>query len=171
MGGFRSQRTTPVLTIGTDLSGTDYDATSLKAVLDTVLADERNALSEYTVLFDAYGNTGPWTRLIQAESRHITELERIYSAFNFEIPAEPSSAPASVPSSFDEAYQIGIQAETANIALYDGYLKTNLPKDVATIFSHLQNASINHLSIFENGGVKTGWNGCPGYSSGVGRWS
>ncbi len=146
----------------TDLSGSGYDAAKLKSALDVVLADEYKNLAEYKAIVVKFGEVSPFVQLIYAETRHIESLVRIYDAFDFAVLADNGSASAVVPSSLEAAYQVGIEAETANIALYETYLKTKLPESVDRIFSNLQNASDRHLDIFTdyaNGEVDAGT--CP----------
>lgn len=142
MGGYYAP------TISTDLSGSDYDTTSLKAALDVVLADEYKARAEYEAIVDKYGAVSPYVQLIRAETNHINALIRIYDAFDFAIPADNGVSFVTLPSSLEASYAIGIQAETANIALYQSYLDTDLPTSVRSVFLNLQNASENHLAAF-----------------------
>ena len=150
--------------ISTDLSGSAYDQTTLKAALDVVLADEYKARAQYQAIVAQFGAVNPYVQLIQAETNHINALTRVYQAFGFTVPADNGSSFASVPATLQASYQIGIDAETANIALYQTDLNTDLPTSIARIFANLQNASKNHLAVFTayQSGDTTGWaNGCP----------
>jgi hypothetical protein len=144
MGGSNNQQQT----ISTDLSGSDYDAAELKAVLDVLLLDEYKARAEYEAIVEKFGDESPYVNLIKAETRHIESLTRIYDAFDFVVPADNGDDFAVLPASLEASYQIGIDAEKANIALYETYLDTDLPDSVERIFQNLQNASENHLAIF-----------------------
>ena len=42
------------------------------------------------------------------------------------------------------------QAEIDSIAMYESFLKTDLPEDVRDLFERLQQASENHLRAFRN---------------------
>ncbi|TXT19504.1 MAG: hypothetical protein FD133_322 [Erysipelotrichaceae bacterium] len=144
MGGYNNQQ----LLISTDLSGSDYDTTKLKAVLDIVLLDEYKARAEYQAIVDKFGNENPYVNLVYAETRHIEALTRIYDAFDFVVPADTGKNFVVLPASLEASYQVGINAEKVNIALYETYLDTNLPDSIERIFQNLQNASENHLAIF-----------------------
>jgi hypothetical protein len=78
-----------------------------------------------------------------------------------------------VPGSLEEAYQAGIQAETASIAMYDTFLaQTDLPEDVRGTFTALKNASENHLNAYTHNCGRTGNSrnlgaGCFGNRSGM----
>jgi len=154
--------------ISTDLTGSDYDETSLKATLDILLMDEFKARAEYEAIVDEFGLVSPYTQLIQAETKHIQSLERIYDAFGFAIPADTGKDFVVLPTSLDASYQIGITAETNNIALYETYLLTDLPASIERVFTNLQRASENHLATFtayQSGDTSNLVNGCIGYPS------
>jgi len=163
--GMMGQTGTYTTTISTDLTGSDYTQASLKAALDVVLTDEYNARAEYQAIVTKFGAVSPYVQLINAETRHIAALSRIYTAFGFALPADNAAAQAVIPSSLEAGYQIGIDAEKANIALYETYLKTDLPDSIERIFTNLQNASENHLAIFtaaKNGDPISTTQGCFG---------
>jgi len=141
---------TQALDTNTDLSATDYDLAQLETILQVSIADEYKARAEYVALADTYGNVSPLVELIQAETRHIDSLSNLFELYGLEVPADTGAQFAVVPSSLEEAYQIGIQAEVYNISLYENYLSTNLPTNVETVFTHLMNASANHLATFES---------------------
>ena len=158
-------------TISTDLTGSDYDETSLKAALDVVLADEYKARAEYELIVDQFGAISPYVQLIRAETNHINALSRVYDAFDWDIPSDNGDDFAVLPASLEASYQIGIDAETANIALYEAYLESNLPDSIERIFTNLQRASQNHLAAFAayaNGDQNTltsGFGGCRNFAN------
>jgi hypothetical protein len=134
-------------TLSTSLEGTDVDAAELKAMLDVLYVDELNAKAEYEALVDAFGDEAPYTQLIIAETRHADALLRLYDLYDLEVPTPQLKTPV-IPDSLDETYAIGVEAELANIALYEDYLELNLPELVDRVFTNLMNASENHLRIF-----------------------
>jgi hypothetical protein len=155
-------------TISTDLTGSDYDEASLKAALDVVLLDEYKARAEYEAIVEQFGTFSPYVQLINAETNHINTLTRIYTAFGFAVPADNGDDFAVLPASLETSYQIGINAETANIALYEGYLNTDLPSSIQRVFENLQRASVNHLAAFtayQNGEPTRLTNGCPAFTT------
>ena len=143
-GGMFSYRDTA---LSTSLEGTDVDEASLQAMLDVLYLDELNAKAEYEALAEAFGDQSPYTELIIAETRHADALLRLYDLYDLEVPTLSTKTPA-IPATLDETYTIGINAEIANIALYDQYLDQNLPDVVERVFSNLKRASENHLRIF-----------------------
>ncbi len=133
----------------TDLSATDYDLAQLETILQVTLADEYKARAEYVALVDVYGEVSPLVELIQAETKHVDALTRLFEMYGLDVPADNGAEFAVVPASLEEAYQIGIEAEVYNISLYENYLTTDLPTNVETVFTHLMSASENHLATFE----------------------
>jgi hypothetical protein len=142
-GGMMGSRT-PALS--TSLEGTDVDETELKAMLDVLYIDELNAQATYDALIDAFGNELPFSRLIVAESRHADALLRLYDLYDLDVPSVTPVTP-NLPATVEEAYAIGVEAEIANIALYDDYLDLDLPELVDRVFTNLQRASENHLRV------------------------
>jgi len=136
-------------TIDTDLTGSDYTEAQLEEILKVTLADEYKARAEYVALTETFGEVSPFVQLINAETHHIDALTRVFDAFGFEVPEDNGDDFAVVPASLEEAYAVGIEAETYNISLYENYLKTDLPEDVERIFTNLMNASERHLDTFE----------------------
>jgi hypothetical protein len=134
-------------TLSTSLEGTDVDLAELKTMLDVLYTDELNARAEYEALVDAFGAQAPYTRLIVAESRHAAALLRLYDLYDLDVPTPTLKTPL-IPVTLEESYALGIEAEEANIALYEDYLDLKLPEVVEVVFSNLQRASENHLRIF-----------------------
>jgi hypothetical protein len=142
-GGMMGTRT-PALS--TSLEGTDVDAAELKAMLDVLYLDELNAKAEYEALVAQFGEEAPFTRLIIAETRHAEALLRLYDVYDLDVPTPVTATPV-IPATLDEAYVVGVDAEVANIALYDDYLDLELPELVERVFTNLMKASENHLRI------------------------
>lgn len=131
----------------------------LEKMFTVLINDEYKAQAEYAALIEEFGAVNPFTRIIKAESRHIDALETLFEAYGFYVPVDNGDKYAIVPDSLEEAYAIGVEAEIANIALFEGYLQQDLPEDVERVFTNLMNASENHLSAFEkavDGNVASG---------------
>jgi hypothetical protein len=125
------------------------DVTSLKAALTVLIEDEYKARAEYVVLVEKFGEVTPFVNLIQAETSHINALTNQFSAYGLQVPVDNGNKSAVVPATLAEAYAIGIQAETRNIALYENYLMQDFPASIERVFTNLMNASINHLATFK----------------------
>lgn len=131
----------------------------LEKMFTVLIIDEYKAQAEYEALIEEFGAVNPFVRIVKAEARHIDALETLFDAYDFDIPEDNGDKYAVVPDSLEEAYTIGVEAEIANIDLYEDYLKQDLPEDVERVFTNLMKASENHLRAFENavdGNIGTG---------------
>ncbi len=144
-------------------SAANVQAISVEDMLVYAMQDEVAAKAEYEALIEEFGSVRPITNILRAELRHIDALTPLLEAYGVDIgDFVPTTA---VPSSMDEAYQIGVDAEIKNIALYQSYLATELPEDVAAVFNRLATASTHHLDAFqrqldnENTGIQQGSQG------------
>lgn len=125
------------------------DSQNLQSTLTFLIEDEYKARAEYVALVEKFGEVAPFVNLIKAETKHINALVNQFNLYGLEIPADNGSEFAVIPTTLAEAYAIGIQAETSNIALYENFLKQDLPVSVVRTFTNLMNASVNHLATFE----------------------
>lgn len=128
-------------------SATNVQAISVEDMLVYAMQDEIAAKAEYEALIEEFGSVRPITNILRAELRHIDALTPLLEAYGVDI---GDFVPATtVPASLDEAYQIGVDAEIKNIALYQNYLASELPEDVAAVFNRLATASTHHLEAFQ----------------------
>lgn len=141
-------------------SATNVQAFSVEDMLVYAMQDEVAAKAEYEALIEEFGSVRPITNILRAELRHIDALTPLLEAYGVDIGDFVPTT--SVPSTLDEAYQIGVDAEIKNIALYQNYLATELPEDVAAVFNRLVTASTHHLDAFQrqldndNSGIQQG---------------
>jgi hypothetical protein len=157
-------RTTPILgTVvlltlagcGGDSTPTALDPvtdTELEQILSTAIQDEFHAEAVYAGVMEDFGTVTPFSNIIGAEVRHSTAIARLYEARGWSIP--PSTwTPATVPhfATVGEACAVGVDAEIANVKVYDDLLAgTDLPADVVRVFTSNRAASLNnHLPAFE----------------------
>lgn len=128
-------------------SAANVQAISVEDMLVYAMQDEVAAKAEYEALIEEFCSVRPITNILRAELRHIDALTPLLEAYGVDIGDFVPTT--SVPSSLDEAYQIGVDAEIKNIALYQSYLATELPEDVAAVFNRLATASTHHLDAFQ----------------------
>jgi len=121
---------------------------TLKDMLTYAIQDEYLAHAEYTYIIEAYGNQKPFSNIIKAEEMHISELEPLFRSNNFEQPKDTANERIIKVGDIPEAVRAGETAEVNNIAMYDIFLKQELPDDVRTVFESLKKASVNHLAAF-----------------------
>ncbi|MBN2795229.1 MAG: DUF2202 domain-containing protein [Clostridia bacterium] len=126
---------------------------TLEEMLQYAYEDEIMAEYEYQSLIDELGVSRPFTNIIKAEQRHIELVLDLYEAYDLDVPEFDPSTHVVLPESFTEAMAIGVEAEIANIAMYEAFLSQELPEDVKATFIALQSGSESHLKAFsgENG--------------------
>ena len=130
---------------------------TLIEMLNYAIEDEYLAKAEYAAIIDDFDVTRPFTNIIRAENNHIAELLPLFEAYRVPVPAESSVAgQAMIPASLAEAFAIGVEAEEKNIAMYEAFLKQDLPDDVRDVFENLRDGSIKHLAAFERGVSRDG---------------
>lgn len=140
---------------------------STEEMLQAAVEDEYLAREEYRQAIEKFG-TGPFVNIIESEERHITWVTELYTARNMRVPADEAKQYVQLPATALEAAQAGVEAEIANIAMYDYFLAQTLPDDLRTVFTHLRDASQNHLAAFQQF-VENGGSGGGGRHGG-GRW-
>ena len=130
---------------------------TLEQMLTYAIQDEYLAQAEYTAILNAYRTGSPFVNHLKAENSHISLLAKLFETYGIAMPENTAGTQITVPDSLDEAYEAGLQAEIANIAMYDAFLgQTGLPEDVRTTFTALKNASQNHLASYTQSRGKTG---------------
>ena len=128
----------------TPLSQAERDALK-KAVLE-----EYGALNLYQNVIDQFGNVYPFSQIVLSEQQHINALVRQATKYGVEVPSNPGLAEASSFTSLTEACQAGVDAETADAALYDELKPDVVHTDILRVFDNLQSASLDiHLPAFE----------------------
>ncbi len=135
------------------------DATALPSTvrnaLSLSLADERKALATYAAVLDRYGsNTAPFANIRNAEETHRNLVLDLYDTYDIPVPGDTTIVdPIVQTATLAELCQVGVDAEIANIALYDD---TVLPAvtayaDITDVMNRLRNASADsHLPAFRN---------------------
>lgn len=129
------------------------ESLTLEKMLVFAIQDEYLARGEYRKVIEKFGNRRPFSNIIKAEETHISLLKPLFAKYGATIPADRGLELAKVPETFTEALQIGVDAELKNIAMYERFLKKDLPKDVREVFGRLLAGSRNHLNAFKKGGL------------------
>ncbi len=132
------------------------DQLTTEEMLILALEDEYAAYYEYSAIVNAYGESRPFINLLAAEENHINALEQLFTAYGIVIPEMSQELPAA-PASLEEAYSLGITAETESIALYENLLSQNPQDDIAQVFEYLKDASVRHLEALNR---SSGCNNC-----------
>lgn len=145
--------TSVALATDTDFGSTGAsldDSYTLEEMLVYAIQDEYMAQAEYDAIMDSYGVSRPFSNIIRSEGMHINLLLPLFQSLGYEVPLNNAADLTILPASLEEAYAIGVEAEIKNIAMYESFLKEDLPEDVKAVFERLMNASESHLRAFEN---------------------
>lgn len=135
-------------TIGSTKAATDKNYT-LKEMLTYAIQDEYMAQAEYDAIMDKYGVQKPFSNIIQSEATHIDLLLPLFKTYDVAVPKNDAANRVVVPDSLEKSYAAGVEAEEKNIAMYESFLKEDVPDNVKEVFEKLLAASENHLAAFE----------------------
>lgn len=122
---------------------------TLEEMLQYALEDERMAQAEYAEIMDVFDVTRPFSNIEKAEVNHEEAIIELYEARDLEVPEFDPKDYVIIPETLVEIYEIGVQAEINNIAMYEKFLEQDLDDDVRLVFEALRDGSINHLAAFE----------------------
>lgn len=144
-----NKKSTDLPKIGALAAKEDTTLTKEKMLIYSI-QDEYLAKKEYELIMDKYGSQKPFSNIIEAEKNHISQLTELFNTYKINIPEDNSKDYAVLPNSLDNAYKAGVTAEIDNIAMYDRFLKEDLPQDIKDTFVALRDASKKHLAAFQN---------------------
>lgn len=144
-----NEESTHLPKIGALAAKEDNTLTKEKMLIYSI-QDEYLAKKEYELIMDKYGSQKPFSNIIEAEKTHISQLTELFNTYKINIPEDNSKDYVVLPNSLDDAYKAGVTAEIDNIAMYDRFLKEDLPQDIKNTFIALRDASKKHLAAFQN---------------------
>lgn len=124
---------------------------TLEEMLQYALEDERMAQAEYEAIMEAFDVTRPFSNIEKAEVKHEEAVIGLYETRGLEVPEFDATDYVVIPDSLEAIFEIGVQAEINNIAMYEKFLQQDLDDDVRLVFEALRDGSINHLAAFEKG--------------------
>ncbi len=145
-----------VVALSVSAESASYGAAAAKAAVNPTveqmlvfaIQDEYLARAEYELIMSKAGNIRPFSNIIKAEEQHIEWVADLMREKGYKVPADEGATHAVLPKDLKAAYETGVQAEIDNIAMYDAFLKNDLPADVRSLFERLRDASENHLQAF-----------------------
>lgn len=126
--------------------------TQVKTALDEAINDEYKALATYDVVIAKFGQVRPFSMIKGAEEQHIASLKAIYDKYGLKAPENEWGKKVTAPTTLQQACQIGVEAEIANVGLYREKLLPEVEayEDIVLVFTNLMNASEQkHLPAFE----------------------
>jgi len=119
---------------------------------------EYAAYATYAAIIDEYGSVNPFVNIMKSEAKHVEALKQVLDRYGIAYPTEnPYLGEIDAPGSLADAAQAGVDAEIANVALYERQLETasGYP-DILEVFVNLQTASQeNHLPAFQRAALRT----------------
>lgn len=134
--------------VATTATGPLSDAT--KAFLTEAIQDEYQNRALYQAVIDKFGQVLPFTNIVRSESNHVAVLTRLFTNHGLTVPVDSYAGQVQAPATLSEAFQLAIQSEKDNVAMYDRFLPTVTEPDVVRVFTQLRNVSNNmHLRSFE----------------------
>lgn len=127
----------------------------IEAMLGWAVEDEFLARAEYSAIIAKFGAARPYTNIMEAESQHLSWLKAEFAARSLSFPADGAAGRVQAPADLRAAAQAGVDAELANIAMYEAFLsrpELAMPENASarSLFESLARASRNHLSAFRN---------------------
>jgi len=127
----------------TALSPTTFDA------MELAIDDEHLARATYDAVIARFGPIMPFVNIRNAEDSHARALATLFTNYGLAVPVDHRAGTVTSPSTVAEACQLGVEAELANIAMYDQLLESTPEPDVLQVFSSNRAASLdNHLPAF-----------------------
>jgi hypothetical protein len=123
------------------------------------IQDEYLARAEYLAIMKMYGEVRPFSNIIASEESHIAWLKDAFAGKKAAPPADEAARYVTVPASLKDAFKAGVDAEVANIAMYEKFISSELlasneNADLKAMFMRLRDASKNHLAAFKSGWAK-----------------
>lgn len=135
--------------VALSLETDEFGEYSLEDMLTAALLDEYLAQATYQEIILAYGEVKPFTNIVVAEQQHINLLLPLFETYGITVPENEAADQVVLPDSIASALATGVEAEKANIAMYEAFLaQDNLNDDVKSVFELLKTASIHHLAAF-----------------------
>lgn len=156
---------------------TPLDAATTKALTDA-LNDEYHAHAFYAAVIAKFGQVAPFTNILRSEQTHIDAIKNLMVRYGVTVPADSYTGTIQAPATLREALQAAVDAEIANVAMYDRF--TGIAQsDITSVFQQLRDVSqTRHLPAFQNAlnGNTTGLGGGfggnfgSGFQTSRGRW-
>lgn len=135
--------------VALSLETDEFGEYSLEDMLTAALLDEYLAQATYQEIILAYGEVKPFTNIVVAEQQHINLLLPLFETYGITVPENEAASQVVLPDSIASALATGVEAEKANIAMYEAFLaQDNLNDDVRSVFELLKTASEHHLAAF-----------------------
>ena len=123
---------------------------TIEEMLTYAIQDEYLAKAEYELIVQEFEINRPFTNIIRSEKNHVQLLLPLFDTYDIDVPANTAENHIVLPETLKEVFEIAVQAEINNIAMYNLFLSEDLPEDLQTSFVFLRDASVSHLAAFQN---------------------
>jgi hypothetical protein len=125
-------------------------AIALRERLTEALDDEYKSRASYRRVIETFGPVRPFVNIVEAEQRHVLALISLFEAYGLAVPGDDWPSRVAEPATVEEACRAAVEAEKANMAMYDRLLAATPESDVRRVLTQLQSASRDrHLPAFE----------------------
>jgi hypothetical protein len=122
---------------------------TLAQILTHAIEDEYLANARYTIDIEKFGNRPIFTRIAEAEKRHIGLLRPLMAKYGVPVPEDRGAQFVVVPDTLAAALKAGAEGERNNLRMYNFFIKQQLPDDIRVAFTLLRNAAARHMQVFE----------------------
>ncbi|MDB9503357.1 DUF2202 domain-containing protein [Spirulina major CS-329] len=112
-----------------------------QAAMIAAIEDEYHAHAFYTAVIEKYGDVRPFTNIVQAEERHAARLQALFEQYGLPVPPDTFAGTVVAPQSVAAACALGIEAEIANVQLYDEFLTWVSEPELRDLFSQFRRVS------------------------------
>ncbi len=113
------------------------------------LNDEYHAWAVYDEVISDFGSVRPFTNVKSSETSHISALITLFKRYSLAVPTNPWLNTTLNLATVQQACALGVDAEIANVALYDNLFATTTRSDILSVYQSLRDASQNqHLTSF-----------------------
>jgi hypothetical protein len=140
------------------------------------LNDEHHAWAVYDQVIADHGDVRPFRNIIRSEARHAAALANLFERYDLPVPENPWVRNVERYETVQAAARAGVEAEIANVELYDRIFASTDRPDILQVYENLRWASQErHLPAFRrwagddgSRGAGRGWGGGQGRGGGPG---
>jgi len=141
-----------IATSANAVANTTPDARTKQSMIEAI-NDEYHARAFYTAVIEKFGNVRPFSNIVQAEDRHVQLWNSLFNKYGLPIPEDTFAGKVQVPETLQAACKMGVEAEIANVKMYDKFLTFIQQPDLKSAFTQLRYVSQNnHLRAFQRCG-------------------
>jgi hypothetical protein len=131
------------------INNINLDAKTQQAMIEAI-NDEYHARAFYNAVMEKFGGIRPFSNIVQGEARHAERLSQLFNQYGLPIPEDSFAGKVEAPDTLQEACQMGVEAEIANVQMYDNFLDFVQEQDLRVVFARLREVSeTKHKVAFE----------------------